>query len=146
MTMRDLAAAASLGRIAFGAAFVAAPGFMGSRWIGKPGGDQRVGILLRAVGARDIVLGLCTAQAISRDRDAAGWLLASAASDSLDLVATLAARDKLPGRNAEITLGLAGAFAALFAAAALAGPDQSPPSAARDHEPPATTGTEGTDP
>jgi hypothetical protein len=121
MSLRNIAGIASLGRIAFGVGFVAGPGALGPRWIGKRGGDPRVGILLRAVGARDIALGLGTARAISRDRDAAAWLLASASSDALDFAATLAARDRLPGRNAEITLGLAGAFAALFAAAALAG-------------------------
>jgi hypothetical protein len=119
VSLRTLTAIASVGRALFGAAFVAAPSEAGSRWIGPVAEDERVGILLRAVGARDIALGVGTVRAIAEDRDASGWLLASAASDSIDFAATLAARDGLPARSAAITLVLAGGSAALFAAAAM---------------------------
>jgi hypothetical protein len=119
VSLRAVATIVSLGRAAFGAAFVAAAEPMGSRWIGKPARDERVGILLRAVGARDIAIGIGTARALARGEDATGWLVASAGCDAIDLAATLAARDELPDATVNATLVLAAGSGALFAAAAI---------------------------
>jgi hypothetical protein len=120
MGLRSFAKILSLGRAAFGAALLGAPETIGSRWIGAVAEDARTAVPLRALGARDITLGLGTVRAISDGHGATGWLLASAASDAVDLGATLAARESLPERSVAITLALAGGSAALCVAAALA--------------------------
>jgi len=121
MSLRTLAAISGLGRALLGAAFAVAPARTGSSWIGNPAEDQRVEVLTRAVGARDFALGVGTARAIAEDEGASAWLLASAAADSVDLTATLLARDELPDRSVAITIGLAGGSALLCLAAALLG-------------------------
>ena len=123
----SLARIASLGRAAFGATFLAAPTQLGSRWIGEPAQDPRVGTLLRAVGARDIALGLGAARALARGEDATGWLLAGATCDAMDFAATYAARDELPDATVKATLVLAGGAAIFFAAAAAMGSVPSAP-------------------
>jgi hypothetical protein len=118
--VRALAAAVALARAALGVAVLAVPEAIGSSWIGSAAEDPRVRVLIRAVGARDLALGAGTVRALAVGRHRDAWLLASAASDSVDFAATLLARDELPARGVAITLPLAGSAAALCAAAALA--------------------------
>jgi hypothetical protein len=118
MRLRPLAMIDSLGRAALGVVVLAAPGWVGSTWIGPVAHDPRVRVLARALGARDLALGLGTARAIA-DGEPAPWLLASGAADAVDFGATLAARDVLAPRNAAATLGLAGGSALLCFAAAM---------------------------
>ena len=118
MRLRTLAMIDSLGRAALGAVVLVAPGWVGSTWIGPVAHDPRVRVLVRALGARDLALGLGTARAIV-DGDPAPWLLASGAADAVDFGATLAARDVLAPRSAAATLGLAGGSALLCLAAGL---------------------------
>jgi hypothetical protein len=113
-------AAASLGRAAFGAAFLVAPEQAGTRWLGPVAEDERVGILLRAVGGRDVAIGMGAARAVAKGSDARAWLAASAACDAIDAAATLAARGDLPERSVWITVVLATGSAVLFGAAAAA--------------------------
>lgn len=118
--LHAVGAAVALARAALGIAVLAVPEAIGSSWIGSAAGDPRVRVLIRAVGARDLALGAGTARAIALGGRPDAWLLASAASDSVDFVATLLARDELPATGVAITLPLAGGSAALCAAAAVA--------------------------
>lgn len=120
MSLRAVMAIASLGRAVFGTAFLVAPESVGTRWVGPVAEDNRVAILLRAVGGRDVAIGLGAARAVARGTDAPAWLAASAACDAIDFAATLAARGQLPDRNVRITSVLAAGSAALFAAGAAA--------------------------
>ena len=111
---RNAGLAISTGRAAFGVALMAAPGAIGEAWIGEPGRYERVALLTRSLGARDVALGAGGAVALARgDTDAARLLLAGQAlSDVADFAGTLAARGRLPEAGARWTLVLAGLSAA----------------------------------
>ena len=107
------------GRVVIGAALTVLPVTAGEGWIGaaaRTGGGQ---VALRALGVRDLVLGLGAVHAArSRDaRSAATWSLALAACDTVDFVATGAARAELPNRGVPV---MAIAFGAAAAGVALA--------------------------
>jgi hypothetical protein len=61
--------------------------------VGADSGGTRV--LLRAIGARDLALGLGVLLALDRDAAARGWLQASAVADGLDAAGCLLARRQL---------------------------------------------------
>jgi len=101
MTTRTAIAAIALGRIGLGAALLAAPrALAGAAWVGAPEARRPVGAaLLRAVGARDVALGLGTLLAL-RDGDAlAPWLIGGALADGADAVATALAGAAVPARG-----------------------------------------------
>src|ERR671915_186208 len=77
--MRILAGLISFGRFLFGVAFIAKPELMERAWIGKQARLPGAQLLARAVGARDLALGLGGLQALRRDDGSARpWLAAAA--------------------------------------------------------------------
>jgi hypothetical protein len=117
--LRTLTTALSAARAAFGVAMVAAPERIGEAWIGEPGRYERVGVLTRSLGARDVVLGGGAALALIReDGSARAWLGAQALADVVDLAGTLAVRDRLPQGGFRATVALAGVSAVLTGASA----------------------------
>jgi hypothetical protein len=119
--MRSLAGLISLGRLAFGVAFIAAPGLMERAWIGKQARLPGAQLLARAVGARDLALGLGGLQAVARD-DGSGrpWLAAAALCDAVDFGATWTAGRGIPAPARNGVLAVAGVFSVLSAIAAVA--------------------------
>jgi hypothetical protein len=111
-----LAKGLAVGRVAFGAALVAMPEEAARGWIGRRaasyGGAQA---LARALGVRDLVLGVGSLAALSRGDDARGWVLAGAVGDAVDLVASVTG-DDLPATGRIAVLGLASAAIAVSAA------------------------------
>jgi hypothetical protein len=78
-------------RIALGTALLVAPRTVSRSWLGGAGGDPRtLGLLGRAAGARDLALGAGTLKALTDGEAARPWVVASAACDAVDAVATLA--------------------------------------------------------
>lgn len=76
-------------------------------------------MLARSVGIRDVAMGAGGAAAlIGNHSSAKGWMLAAAAADVGDIVATLLARDVLPANGVAGTAGLAGVSAVVCAATA----------------------------
>jgi hypothetical protein len=120
MQPRDIALAIARGRVAFGVAFLLAPGFTGRRWIGADADRRAVKLLIRALGARDLALGLGVIIALDRAAPVRGWLEGGALADTADLLATLLAGDAIPEGARRATLVLAGGGAALSAALARA--------------------------
>jgi hypothetical protein len=119
--MRILAGLISFGRFAFGVAFIAAPNLMERAWIGKQARLPGARLLARAVGARDLVLGLGGLQALGRDDGSARpWLAAGAACDAVDFGATWTAGEGIPRPARTGVLAIAGASALLSAIAAVA--------------------------
>ena len=117
--LRTAAIALSASRAAFGAAMISVPERIGEAWIGEPGRYERVGVLTRSVGARDVALGGGAAIALVRaDGSARAWLGAQALADVADFAGTLATRDRLPESGVRATLVLAGASALIAGAAA----------------------------
>lgn len=118
--MRILAAVISFGRLLFGVAFITKPELMERAWIGKQARLPGAQLLARAVGSRDLVLGLGGLQALARDDDAAvrSWLAAASVCDGVDFGATLAAGRGIPRETRNGVLAVAGVASVLSAIAA----------------------------
>jgi hypothetical protein len=118
--MRILASLISIGRFLFGVAFIAEPKLMERAWIGKQARVPGAQLLARAVGARDLVLGLGGLQALTRDDGTARpWLGAGALCDAVDFGATWAAGRTIPRQARRGVLAVASVFSVLSTIAAL---------------------------
>jgi hypothetical protein len=118
--MRILAGLISFGRFLFGVAFIAKPELMEPAWIGKQARLPGAQLLARAVGARDLTLGLGGLQALRRDDGSARpWLAAAAVCDVVDFGATSAAGRGIPRQARNGVLAIAGVSALLSAVAAV---------------------------
>jgi hypothetical protein len=116
MDPKTIAQAAGGARAAIGVALLAAPGPIGSHWLGDVAGRPGAQVAISGLGGRDLVVGLGTAWAASgRKRDVGPWLIASGVADTVDLVATLRARKALTTASVIGTVALAGGSAALCA-------------------------------
>jgi hypothetical protein len=93
---RDLALLNARGRMAIGAALLLAPRLIGPMWIGGGGDRPVVKMMSRALGARDLALGLGVAVALDRGAPVRGWLEGAALADGVDLAATLLAGESIP--------------------------------------------------
>jgi hypothetical protein len=80
--------------------------------------DESTQVLTRALGARDLVLGVGALRALGRG-DARRWFAAHAVADTTDLVATLVARDRLSSKNFAFATAMAGGSAAIAIAATI---------------------------
>jgi hypothetical protein len=118
--MRILAGLISFGRFLFGVAFIAKPRLMEPAWIGKQARLPGAQLLARAVGARDLTVGLGGLQALTRDDGSArAWLAAGAVCDVVDFGATWTAGRGIPREARNGVLAVAGASALLSAIAAV---------------------------
>src|SRR5215213_342759 len=118
--MRILAALISFGRFVFGVAFIAKPTLMERAWIGKQARVPGAQLLARAVGARDLVLGLGGLQAVARDDGSARpWMAAAGICDAVDFGATWAAGRRIPRQARNGVLAIASVFSVLSAIAAV---------------------------
>jgi hypothetical protein len=111
-------------RVAIGSGLVAAPRLATATWVGRPRRSAPVALLARAVGVRDVVLGV---GALATGGDAQRvWLAGGVLADAADLVATLVERDELPDTAVPLVVATAGAGIAL-GLIALAGAQGDPP-------------------
>ena len=129
MKLGDAATAIARGRIAIGAAALAAPGPGGRLMFGRDGSGPGIKTLIRMLGGRDLVLGLGVVIALDRGAPVRGWLEAGAAADTVDLVACVLARNEMPRAAYINTLALAGgaALAGLWLSRRLDPPPASDP-------------------
>src|SRR5215212_6745526 len=119
--MRILAGLISFGRFLFGVVFIARPTVMERAWIGKQARLPGAQVLARAVGARDLALGLGGLQAVARDDGSARpWLAAAAICDAVDFGATYAAGRRIPRQGRNGVLAIANVFSVLSAVTAAA--------------------------
>jgi len=112
MDHRQLLRSLNAGRIAVGAALVLTPGTSGSRWIGPEAYNPATKVAIRAMGARDLALGLGTMHALAEGAPVRSWALAGALSDIVDATAGLLAVRKLGFRRALPFVAIAAAAAA----------------------------------
>ncbi|MBD0282825.1 MAG: hypothetical protein ICV69_11635 [Thermoleophilaceae bacterium] len=145
MKPQELALMFARNRIAFGIGFVLLPGSMGRLWIGDDAKRPTVKLLTRALGVRDLAIGLGTAIALDRGTPVRGWLEAAALSDAIDLVATLLASGSIPDSSRNVVAAIAGGSAVAGVALARAldeppAPDEieAPEAALTGHPPPAS--------
>ncbi|HUB75927.1 MAG TPA: hypothetical protein VL977_02670 [Solirubrobacteraceae bacterium] len=106
------AALLAAGRAALGAAVLAAPERVASRWLGADASNPVVVDLARSLGARDVALGAAVLQTLDDPVAGPRVQAACAAVDCVDLLATLAARRHLPRAGVVATVAVAGAAAA----------------------------------
>jgi hypothetical protein len=106
------------GRIVFGVAFMAMPGWTGRIWIGRDADRPAVRILTQAIGARDFAAGVGALIAMRRGKPARGWFEAISLTDALDFTCGLVAGDRLPPASRATVLALAAGSAAQAAYAA----------------------------
>ncbi len=99
------------GRTALGAAMIAAPESVTSRWLGAHAAHPAVRYLARSLGARDLALGLIAMQTLDDRVLGPRVQVACALVDSLDALATVAARSELPAAGVAGTIAVAGGAA-----------------------------------
>ena len=120
--LRTLATGLAVNRILFGVNFLRSPTRAGRLWVGGRAARRPENrVFGRALGARDLALGLGALRALQEGDDAAAraWMAGHALSDGADLIATLTARRELPAGPAAFALAMAGASTAIGAAAAV---------------------------
>jgi hypothetical protein len=118
----DPARQLAIGRTVIGAALVAFPRLSVATWVGAPAAHPAAAVLGRALGAREIGLGLGLLGSVDRSRPLRPWLAAGLVADAADLLATVGARDHLPKLSVPAIVGAAGSGIAL-GVVALAGTD-----------------------
>ena len=96
MDDRSVARLIGAGRLGFGVALLAAPTRTSRVWLGPTSGEGPVQVFTRAIGARDLVLGLGLLRAAEAGDPVAPWLRAGAVVDALDTLSTIAAFRRLP--------------------------------------------------
>lgn len=119
-SIQKLTIAFALGRTAFGAGLLAAPGRVGTSWLGPDAQRPPVHLVIRGLGARDVALAAGAAWAAATDGVLRPWLVGTVAGDLVDVAATLAAGDHLSERARFGTIALAGGSALAGAALATA--------------------------
>jgi hypothetical protein len=111
MSPRRGARVLAASRLALGVAVLVAPEKVTARWLGKHAAHPAVRYLARSLGARDLALGvlvLATLDDPELGPRAQAWC---AAVDSVDALATVAARSDLPPAGVAGTVAVAGAAA-----------------------------------
>jgi hypothetical protein len=118
--LRRGATAVAAGRVAIGLAALAWPAVPSRPWVGAAADDLAAKVFGRALGARDIALGVGALTALGREGaqpgSAAGWVAAGALSDALDVVASVSSWRELP-RTGRWLVVVSAAGAALTGAA-----------------------------
>jgi len=118
------ARAVAAGRVALGLAALAWPSVPARPWVGAAADDLAARVFGRALGGRDIALGLGALMALQRPAaepgSACAWVAAGALSDALDVVASLSSWRELPRRSRWLVAVSAGGAALAGAAGALA--------------------------
>ena len=121
--MRRGALAVAAGRVALGLTALAWPAVPARPWVGASADDLAARVFGRALGARDLALGLGALAALARPGaepgPAASWVAAGALSDALDVAASMASWDDLPRLTRWLVAASAGGAALTGAAAAL---------------------------
>src|SRR4051794_13049530 len=82
-------------------------------WLGPPGGTPAAGVVLRALGVRDLVLGAMALHTLDHPEVAPRWQRTCAAVDAVDLAATAAARAALPPVGSALVMAMAASGAAV---------------------------------
>jgi hypothetical protein len=122
--LRRGATTVAAARVALGLASLAWPSVPARSWTGAGRDDLTARVLGRALGARDLALGLGALAALRNgsagSQTAPVWAAVGALSDALDVTVSLAAWEELPRVTRWFVVGSAGGAALAGAAGALA--------------------------
>ena len=88
---RASARALASARVALGVTAFALPRLPARPWVGTDAARPSVGVMGRALGARDVALGLGALLALRGDGPVRGWLEAGGLADAGDVAATILA-------------------------------------------------------
>ncbi len=124
MDYRQLVRSLAVGRVAVGLALVLVPSLAARGWAGDEASRPATKVFLRALGIRDLALGVGTLRALERGEDPVPWARYGAAADGVDAAATLVGYRALAprGRFAVLLLAAAAAAGGAVAAEQLAAP------------------------
>ena len=118
---RTLARLVAWGRVGVGAAAVVTPSLVARPWVGDVGGDVPARLLARAMGGRDLVLGIGTLRGLSvSDAEGRPWVALGGVADVVDAVSTVVAFGHLPRRSRWVILAIASGAAVASTRAAIA--------------------------
>jgi hypothetical protein len=121
--LRQGATAVAAGRVALGVAALAWPSIPARPWVGAAADDVAARVFGRALGARDVALGLGALADLQGPAAQAGsaraWVAAGALSDALDVVASVSSWNELPRVTRWLVAASAGGAALAGAAGAL---------------------------
>jgi hypothetical protein len=98
----------AIARVAIGAGLIAAPALAMPTWVGRRGVTPAARLLARAIGARDMAIGIGLLAGMQRGAPLRAWLAAGMLADATDLVATLVERDELPATAVPLVVATAG--------------------------------------
>ena len=96
MTAREVARGYGAGRVALGAGLLVAPRLLGRPWLGRTATEPAGQVVLRALGARDLIIGAIALHTVDHPDVGPRWQRTCAAADAVDALATLVARRSLP--------------------------------------------------
>jgi hypothetical protein len=113
----------SISRIGVGLGLIAAPRVVTGMWLGRPSFHPAAKVLARALGARDVAIGLGVLAAMGAGRTPRPWLVAGTLADVCDVMATVIERDSLPGAAVPIVVAAGGGGAAIGAYALMGDDD-----------------------
>jgi len=123
LLLRRGATAVAAGRVALGVTALAWPLVPARPWVGAAADDVAARVFGRALGARDLALGLGALAALQGPAAQAGsaraWVAAGALSDALDVVATVSSWPELPRVTRWLVAASAGGAALAGAAGVL---------------------------
>ncbi len=117
--------AVAAGRVALGVTALAFPSVPARPWVGASADDLTAQVFGRALGGRDLALGLGALAALQAPAASAGagsaraWVAAGALSDALDVVASVVSWRELPRVTRWLVAASAGGAALAGAAGAL---------------------------
>jgi hypothetical protein len=109
---RQGARALAIGRAVFGAALLIVPERVAKGWLGEYAERPAVHALVRSIGVRDVVLGMIALHTLDHPEVGPRWQATCAVVDTVDLLATGAARKDLPPAGVCGTASVAGVAAA----------------------------------
>lgn len=107
----------SYARVAIGAGLIVAPRLATPLWIGARGVTPASKLLTRALGARDMAIGLGVLAGLRAGGPLRPWIAAGMLADATDVVATVLERDHLPATALPLVVATGGAGVALGAVA-----------------------------
>ncbi len=95
-------------RLLLGVVAFAAPTKLARGWVGAEAAEGNGKVLARAMGGRDLALGLGAILALAGSGPSRGWLEAGGLADAGDVTASLLAWRRLPPKGRWAVLALAG--------------------------------------
>jgi hypothetical protein len=103
----NVARGLAVGRVAIGAALLVAPK-LAVGWVGPDAERESYGVVTRALGVRDMAMGLIALHTAAHPQVGPRWQRTLAGCDAVDLAGTLLARRALPPQGVIAVAAIAG--------------------------------------